>query len=228
VSVDGARDSRRAASGNDSFSSVTSFTASRRNSLVYLPCGIAFNLTPTSFYFTLLWCLFNPSYHNIFIDAGLTTDARHNWWGATTGPAAGSITGAGPVITNPVAGASIASAAAALDEDILDDSTTVGVSVTTLADNSLVEVDAIAVAKYSGNPQTVAAQIVGTGSVFGYYDVFFVNQPVITAKPKTYGAVTSIGTGTPQTESYNGVLLPYADTLQIKIYGAVTSLLYLL
>ena len=35
--VDGARDNRRAASGNDSLSSVTSFTASWRNSLVYLP-----------------------------------------------------------------------------------------------------------------------------------------------------------------------------------------------
>ncbi len=52
VSVEGARDNRRAASGNDSFSSVTSFTASWRNSRVYLPCGIPFMLTPPSVYST--------------------------------------------------------------------------------------------------------------------------------------------------------------------------------
>jgi hypothetical protein len=36
-SVDGGKDNRRPASGSDSFSSITSFTASWRNSLVYLP-----------------------------------------------------------------------------------------------------------------------------------------------------------------------------------------------
>jgi len=50
--VDGAKDKRRAASGNDIFSSVTSFTASSRNSFVYLPCGTPFILTPPSFYLT--------------------------------------------------------------------------------------------------------------------------------------------------------------------------------
>ena len=34
------------------YTSVTSFTASSRNSFVYLPCGILFNLTPPSFYST--------------------------------------------------------------------------------------------------------------------------------------------------------------------------------
>ena len=50
--VDGGKDNRRAASGNDSFSSVTSPTASCRNSLVYLPCGTPFILTPPSHYLT--------------------------------------------------------------------------------------------------------------------------------------------------------------------------------
>jgi hypothetical protein len=158
--------------------------------------------------------------YNIKNVAG-TVDARHNWWGATTGPATGS--NSGTITTSPVAGASIASADAAFDEDVLDASTTVGVSVNALASNSPVVVYAIAVAKYSGNPQTSAPIIYGTGSVLGYYDVLFINQPAITAKPKVYGAVTSIGTGTPQTEVYNGVAIPCADTLQIKFYGAVTS-----
>jgi hypothetical protein len=50
--VDGGNESRRPASGTDSLSSVTSFTASSRNSLLYLPWGPLFNLTPPSFYFT--------------------------------------------------------------------------------------------------------------------------------------------------------------------------------
>ena len=50
--VDGGKDNRRAASGNDSFSSVTSPTASCRNSLVYLPCRTPFILTPPSHYLT--------------------------------------------------------------------------------------------------------------------------------------------------------------------------------
>src|SRR3989304_9104954 len=50
--VDGGNDSRRPTSGTDSFSSTTSFTASSRNSLLYLPCGPLFNLTPPSLYFT--------------------------------------------------------------------------------------------------------------------------------------------------------------------------------
>src|SRR4030043_325200 len=50
--VDGGNDNRRPASGTDRPSSVTSFTASSRTSLVYLPCGPLFNLTPPSPYFT--------------------------------------------------------------------------------------------------------------------------------------------------------------------------------
>nr|MDA8162857.1 hypothetical protein [Desulfobacteraceae bacterium] len=41
----------------------TSFTASTRNSFVYLPCGIPFILTPPSWYFVIrLWCPLYPSY----------------------------------------------------------------------------------------------------------------------------------------------------------------------
>src|SRR5450756_630755 len=60
--VDGGRDNRRAASGNDNFSSVTSFIASSRNSLLYFPFGTLCILTPPSLYFTQLWCPLNPSY----------------------------------------------------------------------------------------------------------------------------------------------------------------------
>src|SRR3972149_4185049 len=50
--VDGGNDNRRPASGTDRPSSVTSFTASSRNSWLYLPCGPLFKLTPPSPYFT--------------------------------------------------------------------------------------------------------------------------------------------------------------------------------
>ncbi len=50
--VDGGRDKRRLASRKDNLSSVTSFTASSRNSFVYLPWGIPFMRTPPSVYFT--------------------------------------------------------------------------------------------------------------------------------------------------------------------------------
>src|SRR4030042_3012704 len=50
--VDGGNESRRPASGTDSLPSITSFTASSRNSLLYLPWGPLFNLTPPSLYFT--------------------------------------------------------------------------------------------------------------------------------------------------------------------------------
>ena len=52
VIVDGGKDNRRPASGTDILSSITSFTVSSRNSLLYLPWGPLFNLTPPSPYFT--------------------------------------------------------------------------------------------------------------------------------------------------------------------------------
>ena len=66
----------RAASGRDSFSSVTSFTASSRNSLVYLPCGILFTLTPPSFYSTRLWCPLNLSYTSVVLSPREPTERK--------------------------------------------------------------------------------------------------------------------------------------------------------
>ena len=62
LNVDGGIDSRRTASGNDMPPSKTIFTASSRNSFVYLPCGIPFILTPPAFYSIRLWCPLFPSY----------------------------------------------------------------------------------------------------------------------------------------------------------------------
>ncbi|GEM_PF-1648546 len=62
--VDGGNDNLQAAAGIVMFPSVTSFTASSRNSFVYLPCGIPFILTPPSLYFIRLWCPVFPSYLN--------------------------------------------------------------------------------------------------------------------------------------------------------------------
>jgi hypothetical protein len=119
-------------------------------------------------------------------------DARYNWWGTAKGPTSGSITPA-LVTTSPVLGASVSDAAVAFSTSSLDTSTTVGLSVTGLAGSIPEVLDCIAVARYSDNPQVVAAPLYGTGKVLGYYDVFYIDTA------------------------------PGADTLQIKFYGAVSS-----
>lgn len=119
-----------------------------------------------------------------------TVDARYNWWGSTKGPASGSITPA-LVTTSPVVGASISDAAIAFGTVSLDASTTVGLSVTGLVGNVPEVLDSIAVAKYSDNPQTVAAPLYGTGKIIGYYDIFFADVGANTLQIKFFGEVSA-------------------------------------
>ncbi len=66
--VEGGNDNHRPASGNVSPPSVTSFTASSRNSFVYVPFGILFISTPPFSILLKLWCLRYPSYLTFFSD----------------------------------------------------------------------------------------------------------------------------------------------------------------
>jgi hypothetical protein len=105
------------------------------------------------------------------VNAVTTANFSHNWWGAATGPAAGSNTG--PVVTTPVLGSSVTAAGLAIDAAALVAKTAVGIDVAILTGTGTPGMsEVIGVAKYSANPELTPPTIMGTGSVLGYYDVY--------------------------------------------------------
>jgi hypothetical protein len=98
---------------------------------------------------------------------GGTANATHNWWGAASGPTAGSInaTDPNPIHVPHLTGATSAgSGVVAFGSSNLSAQTTAGVDVT----SSNGTMGAVAAAKYAANPQTVAP----TGTPIAYYDVY--------------------------------------------------------
>jgi hypothetical protein len=108
--------------------------------------------------------------------------AANNWYGSADGPAPGSVVGlddgAMPYLGNSVTGAAMAVEPYGDTVSALAAEGTVGVDVAILpgAVDPDGEVYVIGVAEYTGNPELAAPQIMGTGSVLGYYDVFVVND----------------------------------------------------
>jgi len=118
----------------------------------------------------------------------------HNWWGATTGPAAGSVVGlpAG-VSTSPYLGAAVTTGStsyAVAPATSLTARTTVGVDVAGFnAAGAPVASAVIGVTKLAGNPVIAAPVIAGTGKVQQYYDVY-VGAGAATVTIKFYGTIT--------------------------------------
>jgi hypothetical protein len=115
----------------------------------------------------------------------------HNWWGATTGPAALTVTGGAtvvPVLTAPANNGNYVAATATISTK-----TTTGVDVACYnAVGALLAPAVIGVSKYDANPIISAPPIVGTGKVLGYYDVYVGTPGVISSiQIKIYGTVTA-------------------------------------
>jgi hypothetical protein len=112
----------------------------------------------------------------------------HNWWGASSGPVAGSVTGV--ATTAPYLTSSVTKAGLALGTSKLEAKSTVGVDVLCLLDTGgPANVGTIAVSKYSANPELNAPRIAGTGGVLGYYDVYVTGGTPSSIQVKIYGTV---------------------------------------
>jgi hypothetical protein len=128
---------------------------------------------------------------NVLGTGAVVTTIDHNWWGATTGAAAGSVVGA--TATFPL-GATSSSGTYTTGANALTAQTTVGIDVAVLkngAPHTAASGDMIGVSKLDECPVSTTPAIAGAGGVKGYYDIYFI-------------------------DGGNG-----ADKLQIKIYGDV-------
>ncbi len=120
---------------------------------------------------------------NVYTAVVGTVNATHNWWGAATGPAAGTIVGATAatmlVNTTGYLGASATGAFIAGTTAVsLITKTTVGVDVTAITAPGVawipVAADMIGVANYAENPQAATPLPAVAG---GFYDVYLVDNP---------------------------------------------------
>jgi hypothetical protein len=126
---------------------------------------------------------------------GVGGNYTHNWWGSADGPGfdENEITGGPPYKFIPL-GSSVESASLAVSKgkvsslDTQEPVPTVGIVVDILDDDGNTSyADLIGVAKYTGNPESVAPSILGTGSVLAYYDVYVVGVSE-NVRLKIYGA----------------------------------------
>jgi hypothetical protein len=99
-------------------------------------------------------------------------NAENNYWGASTGPAAGSVVYAATTSTTPWLNAASTKSVAAYAASSIVSRATVGVDVTSTKGGVLEAVEFIAVSQYSGNPEISTPPIAGTGKVISYYDVY--------------------------------------------------------
>lgn len=126
---------------------------------------------------------------NVFATGANVTTVDHNWWGAATGPALGTVTAG--TITVPVLGNATGASAYATAATALVGVTTTGVDVACLNSGVPAAAGIIGVSKLAANPVSSAPLIVGTGSVLQYYDIYVANPGTVnTIQLKFYGAVT--------------------------------------
>jgi hypothetical protein len=137
---------------------------------------------------------------NINGTGAVANTVDHNWWGASTGPAAGTML----VATDPFplgAMTNDGAYASGVGTNALVTKTTAGVDVALIEDGAPYADPAgsvIGVSKLDASPVNTTPPIAGTGEVVGYYDVYFVDG----------GAVAGVGP---------------ADSVQIKFYGDVNA-----